>query len=448
MLKREIKSNPYFQILDWSLYTIVLILSAHFILGLSLQDKSFGVLLTFLIVGATSFIEIIRCKDNICIYRVMHIFNYIFLFLAPLQQYSHSVILWRQNGLSAIYTDTDYLTTNIVIIVAVFFMALGYGMKRNKHKSFDKRPSGLKLTNRSLFAMLILSTVCLLILFITNNVKDDTMIVKTASFNDQIVNILKYIPVSSLLIYLMCYKKGEIKHKGVYLVIMIAEVGTIFFPFWGTIPRFILLGTYMVFYAFLFSDTKHKSIYFFAMFIGFCYMFSDMKFAKSYTFSFDTINFVHVDYDAYQLLMLCVKHINAEGTFWGLNLLSSAMFFIPRSIARWKMLGTGGIVVGAFHSWFKNVSMPYIGELYAAFGWLGVTVFGYLSGALIRLIDNWKNDKSFLKNGVFFIITGMTIYIMRGALLATFSYTMGLVLTFYLINKVCLTLNKTRTKDT
>lgn len=86
--------------------------------------------------------------------------------------------------------------------------------------------------------------------------------------------------------------------------------------------------------------------------------------------------------------------------------------------------------------------MPYIGELYAAFRWTGIVVFGFLSGIGMRILSTWKNEKNFLKNGVFYITTGMTIYIMRGALLAAASYTLGLILTFYLTYKVCSYMNR------
>ena len=434
-------NSSSFYVFDFLIYTVIIVMSINFIGNLDLHNKDVGVIFTFLLIGLMSFIGIIKCEDNISVYRVMHIFNYIFLFMAPLQQYSKSTILWKQNGLNLIYENMDYWRANIAIIIAIITMEIGYQvkLKRNSQKTLS---CDLTLTNAALLTMLILSTICLLMLFATNNVKADTMIVKTASINDQIVNILKYIPVSSLLIYLMSRKNTQIKHQNLYLLLMIAEVGMIFSPFWGSMPRFILFGTYVVFCAFLFADAKYKSIYFFAMFIGFCYMFSSMKFTKTYQFSFDTVNFIHVDFDAYQMLMACMKYVNQKGVFWGLNLLSSIMFIIPRSIVKWKMEATGGIVVSEFHSWFKNVSMPYIGELYAAFRWTGIVVFGFLSGIGMRILSTWKNEKNFLKNGVFYITTGMTIYIMRGALLAAASYTLGLILTFYLTYKVCSYMNR------
>ena len=51
-------------------------------------------------------------------------------------------------------------------------------------------------------------------------------------------------------------------------------------------------------------------------------------------------------------------------------------------------------------------------------------------------IDSWNSETHLMKKGTFCIFSGMAIYISRGSLLASMAYTLGLVLSCYVISKV------------
>ena len=56
----------------------------------------------------------------------------------------------------------------------------------------------------------------------------------------------------------------------------------IYFPLWGSLARFILLGTYVVFAAFKLRKSKYKSLLFGGFFLGFCLMFSETRHMTSF----------------------------------------------------------------------------------------------------------------------------------------------------------------------
>jgi hypothetical protein len=98
---------------------------------------------------------------------------------------------------------------------------------------------------------------------------------------------------------------------------------------------------------------------------------------------------------------------------------------------------TGAIIMDAFGSWFKNVSMPLVGESYFAFGWFGIVIIALMFGWLAKKIDGWCDSENYLRRCIFCLITGMTIYIMRGALLAACAFVLGIMLGIFLICFVC-----------
>ena len=286
---------------------------------------------------------------------------------------------------------------------------------------------------------MLLSTAAFAILAVTGNITSTGELVSNEAINMQLLYILKFMPVAAFMVCILHYRKRTKKQNKICLYLIALESMIIFFPLWGNTARFFLFGAYLVVYTLFFANSKRKkSLIFSGLVILFSFLFSDLRYIDSLSdIGQLAINFNHVDFDAYQLLMACMKYTDRRGVCYGMNFLSAFAFLIPRSLWSAKLEATGAIIMDAFGSWFQNVSMPLVGESYFALGWFGVVFVALMYGWLARKIDAWCESENYLKRCIFCLIAGMTIYIMRGTLLAACAFVLGIMLGIFLICFVC-----------
>ncbi len=447
----KLSTTPSFHIIDLLVYIATSIVTLLFLFGIDYSNADTAVVISFLAIGIYSFIAILRPGRCLSIHKMYFIFNYIFFFMAGLQIYCSGEVLWLSSGMLVSYTASDYLTANIMIMLASICFDFAYTLSKsgfmpvkvlNKPKLIDT--SKITMSNNALYILVAFSTIALIILILTKNIfGENTEILGTSStINSQLPKMLRYIPVSTFILYVVYRGTKSFKKELWVLLVLGIEILICFFPL-GHLARFFLLGTYLVLVALLFSDIKYKSFIWALMFFGFCFLFSDLKSIGDITcINFTTINFVHVDFDAHQFVLNCIKHTDKAGICYGLNILSAFAFLIPRSIWTDKMESTGAIVSESFHSRQGNVSSPLVGELYFAFSWFGVVFFSLILGYIIQHIDTWFDSKNGLKRGTYCILAGMIIYILRGSLLSTMAYTLALILTLVCAFVVVIVFNK------
>ncbi len=421
--------------LDIVIYISTLVVTSFFLLGIDYSGTDIRVVLSFLAIGLYSFISIIRPGRCISIFKSVFIFNYIFFFMAGLQCYCSGTILWSSTDLSIYYTTADYLKANAMILLmsACFDFTYSYTKSKTKEKTVtvkdesDNRDN--MMSDAALNTLFIINIVSFTILIITNNVVSEEHITKIFSLDTQLRNILTYIPVVSFILCYIYRRKSIITHNKFFLAFVIVEISVLFSPFINDRPRFFLLGTYIVLLTLFFSGIKYKSLYWGLLFFGFCFAFTNLKEYSSLSDTlFSSIDFVYYDFDAHQLLMAIIKYTEMTGICYGMNILSALAFIIPRTFWTGKMESTGGIVVSAFGSGQTNVSSPLVGEAYFAFSWLGVALLGLLLGFVIQKVDSWYHSENGFLHGAYCIVVGMSIYILRGSLLSTMAYTLGLLL--------------------
>ena len=95
------------------------------------------------------------------------------------------------------------------------------------------------------------------------------------------------------------------------------------------------------------------------------------------------------------------------------------------------MEATGCLDVSSGGSWFKNVSCPLQAEMYFAFGTFGVIILSVFLGLLVCWLDSRCEEEFHFYKGLFAILSGVTLYVMRGSLLSTFSFTVGIMLAYW-----------------
>lgn len=430
------------QLVDALIYFMLTVLIIGFILSLDYSDSNWIVIILFFVIGIYSFIKIINSDANVDVRRNFYIFNFIFMFLAPLQQYTEHSRLWNSTGLNVIYEDLDYIRALVACALMIFMFEVGYRSKKFipiKKTMYTDKKKALYLNNNICLILTAISSISFFFLLLTNSISQGNNVFGNSSLAVQLINIIKYFPVDCALMMLLHRQNYGIREKKIYLVIIVLEVAIIYAPMWGSMARFILFGTYIVFIAFFFHDFRYKSVYCAGLILGFCFAFTSVRHSTN-PLAFLTslkIDFMHVDFDSFQIFMAAQKYVDEKGSFYLRNIISALAFLIPRTIWHGKLEGSGALIVRFYGSWQENVSCPLIAEMYMSGGWFCIIVFSIIIGRMSYWIDSMRFSNN-IKYAMFCLISGMTIYIFRGSLNVAIAFTGGLIISLYFIYLICL----------
>lgn len=436
---QEVKSeSQYASTVDAIIYLALAIFFFLNILSFDYAGADVRVIGSFILLGICFFYKIVSAKKNISLHRVYYIFAFIFLFYAPLQQYLSGTVFQLNNGWSLRYNDDDYFQANILIIVFTICFELGYKLTHFKvtvkKKVYLATPSDF-----SSILLFCISFIAVFILFITGNITGRTGYeVENVNIGNQINNILRFFPISCLIVtILQGWKSGRINK--LLLAIYLLEVFVVFFPFNGSISRFLLFGAYLAIFSLLFSKAQYKSLFFLIYVIGFFFIFSAFNYFKSNTledlsgFTLSLVDFNFVDFDAYQMLMASINYVERVDIMYGQNILTAVLCFIPRSIWTGKLDPSGQIVAEYWGTWFTNLSCPLPAECFLAFGYVGVIAGAFIIGFLFKKVDGFDYSNSYFKKGLFCMLSGLLVYILRGALLPVTSYSVALAISLAMV---------------
>lgn len=182
---------------------------------------------------------------------------------------------------------------------------------------------------------------------------------------------------------------------------------------------------------------RNRFIYvmFIGIFIAFPFLNNFRVFGGDFriNLSLDYLDSMHMD--ASQIFMASM-HVNR--ITWGRQLLGALLFFVPRSIWPSKPVGSGHYFVISQHGTFTNVSFPFFAEGYINFGFVGIILFIIVLAYITGKFDGkfWLNHRflEFKPTDVFYLILlGAMIYIMRGDLMSSLAYTIGICLSYYIV---------------
>jgi hypothetical protein len=152
-----------------------------------------------------------------------------------------------------------------------------------------------------------------------------------------------------------------------------------------------------------------------------------------------SFSFLGGDFDAYSSLCNTINYVSSNGITWGRQLATVLLFFVPRSIWEGKSVGSGALVNKLEHSDFTNFSSPFIAEGYINFGVLGAVFFIAVLAWGITRYDNWywQTGKRNFNYLVYPAAIGMLFFMLRGDLLSSFAYSVGLYFSAWLCYKIC-----------
>lgn len=146
--------------------------------------------------------------------------------------------------------------------------------------------------------------------------------------------------------------------------------------------------------------------------------------------------FFELHFDAYANLNAAIEYVKLNGISYGIQLIGSILFFIPRSIWNMKPLSSG-IVTGnylmqnySFH--FNNLSCPITAEGYYNFGIVGVIFLAFLLSKLSKKVKQMSKYNSYYRLLACYIIVHL-FFLMRGDLMNGIAYLIGPMCALYFL---------------
>lgn len=141
--------------------------------------------------------------------------------------------------------------------------------------------------------------------------------------------------------------------------------------------------------------------------------------------------FSTLNYDASQIFM---ADLQMDIVTNGKQLVGVALFFVPRTIWPSKPVGSGTYLAKPQGVW-DNIAMPYWGEGYINFGYCGVVIFAILLAIIMAYMDNryrhvQNREKHGLFTGNYLIVLALTMFVLRGDLLSSWSKLVAICLLF------------------
>lgn len=410
---------------------------------------------TFLIIGAISVFFIIKeQRERIYSLNLIHWFFILtFFFLAPFIQYTSGKFpLWLSGE-----EVFSICCANLFIITWVVFYQFGYSIKKFRISELLFSLKRFEIGERGVYLSIYLSFIIFIGFLFVFGVKNLLIhgayreVLNSIRFNPLLIivdNFLRFIPLLSLVGLLLL--KDRWTNKREWWIFLIALILINLFVnnplassrYWaGT----VILG----FIAMLFRRINSGKGWIVAiLLIGILFIFPlghELRYRTVETISLSDFRFSGLktvytspQFDAYEMGVHTLQYVGRNGVTWGRQLSGAFLFWIPRALWRGKPVGSGWVMARYFSYPQTNLSCPLPFEGYINFSIIGLIVFAYLIGVLFSSLDEYYWEKSTatssdIISAYYPFLLGFSLFVMRGDLMSSFSYTVmfiaaGLVL--------------------
>ncbi len=423
-------------ILNGYLFFVVLIIFSIYVHTIYGNFADFKVLITnFMILALSSYFMVNGDSYNYSLNKILMLFSFFFFGIAPALQYKQGVILWGGPSFSC---NSYYRLNIIILIILLIYQGLYSVFSRTKSKHAVNETM-MVYHNKDKYSgtiLLFLSLASLLITLHFNNYDFINLIFRAGGdINrlavDQSINLIygrfiRPIPVVALVVFkIYCFRDRKI------------EIPLLFFALISNFPtssaRYYIAAMYIPLLLVYFKQFNDKYLFMNKVLIfGLLFVFPFLNQARKVNklsdmvLSFDLGVFTSGHYDSYQMFMRVIEN---NIITMGRQLISVLLFFIPRSYWPSKAMGSGHLVSYDIRLIFDNISMNYFGEGYINFGFVGIMMFiiviAYVNAKLDKLY--WENTNNYSWISIFYLFfLGLEFFILRGDLLSSFAYTVGI----------------------
>lgn len=366
--------------------------------------------------------------------KTFYLFFFFFFGLAPAIQFK-----FESNFFNAPLLQTnDYIFGGaLVLILLIGYMvlyALFYKYANAKIKQLNRGIFQVK--SIAIYYLLSASAVVLFLILIKSNFNlmffrpdDGELKLKTLGglAGYSLLLVLRPVPIIVIWHY---WLTSKIKTKHIFLLGVMALITA--FP--SSLSRGLIAAYYLPFLILATPLGKAKFGYSLSYFFGIFLIFPLLNVFRS----FNNRIFLGIDafktghFDAFQNFVLL---LNENYISFGKQLLGSLLFFIPESVWPQKPLPTGAWLAQQLNFNYSNIAMPYFGEGFANFGFVGMLLFLILIAFANAFADvgfhkkNWSTGFKI----VYLFFLGFEFFLLRGDLTSAVNKTSGFVLAVLLV---------------
>lgn len=394
--------------------------------------------LLFLYVGLTSLYGIFFSIDQLpySLNKTYNIFTLFFFSVAAALQYHNKISFLQAPPLN----ENDYLKAIITVAIAHTLYLVSYHLlTKNTFFSIQLKKNHWNLKSVTLYRVLLVLSVLSFFVFLILVKFDLDVVFKRPANHWQKNNtrfgligyslllVVRTIPPICLISYKLIAKNTKITN---YLFLFVVTILAAF-PF--SLGRGTLVFYYLPIIILFIPWFKHKFIYSLSFIFGVLFMFPILNYFRPHgTIDLGMKQFYTPHFDAFHNL----SHLLKENVItYGEQLLGGFLFFIPNHMWENKPVGTGQLIAEKLNFSYTNISMPFLGEGYANFGYLGVFFV-----VLFLAVLNSFFDKSYLKfksnygfRVVFLFLLGFEFYLLRGDLYSSIKFTVSYLLALFIV---------------
>jgi hypothetical protein len=436
--------------------SVIGIILIYFLTGV---PDNFLIFLTGFLILVMSYLGMMSNKDQTySLTTMIYIFGFFFFGVVPLNDLSNDNIYW---GAEKSVNELSQIITNLLIIIGGLAFWIGSKVKVHFFKFLPKVFSP-KIILKKFWILIFFIMVAFIILYTLDfdiyrillrgfksdfyDPGTDTSISLSQIERLFLSNFIRPLLFIILFIYVYIYrlqkfspskleKKPRFTLSTVFLLLLF--VFSVFLTFPTSLFRYQVAIFYIPFFL-TFTSFWNKPYRMQASMLGllltlfpFLDKFRELDF-ENFTWSIDLSTMNHGHFDAYQNFSRVVE-INL--VTYGSQLIGSLLFFVPRSFWELKPIGSGAILADVENYNFSSISMPLIGEGFINFGVIGVVIFMFIYGLILGNLDRvaWqiknKGTPSLFIYYYYFLL-GAVFFIMRGDLISSLAYTVGLTSSF------------------
>ena len=242
------------------------------------------------------------------------------------------------------------------------------------------------------------------------------------------------------LVALVLFKIGNIKDKRLEIILVVIVLLT---NFPTSRARFYIAAIYIPLIIIYIKQFNTKYLLLNkALLLGILVVFPFLDQARrvnqlsSFKVGLDFQMFLDGHFDSYQMFM---RVIEENYITMGSQLLTSLLFFVPRSVWTNKSIGSGALMSEVLGLSFDNISMNYFGEGFINFGYFGIVIFVFILAFINAKLDTiyWYDwNKYNIISPYYLFLLGLEFFILRGDLLSSLAFTIGLLFCVYFVIKM------------
>ena len=363
-------------------------------------------------------------------------FVYIFFGLSFLTQLYNGQLPWIQ-----ISQYSEHLSS-VIGIILIGCLTFVIGRYSNNVIHISQRKLILKRVNLLFLFSVLVSIAIFSILGIEKIIFPRALLVYAIqNDSNRILLELMFVIINTsffvcLIAYLQFFKKKLITFNNLIFFIIIMLI--IFNPI--KTERLIFLMIISILFLYYFNNNKNMWLAALTLGLAFIFPFADILRGDTVlesgtlmeSYSGYIANLLTGDYDAPVSVFLAIEYVNDKSFLYGENILLAIFGLVPRAIWVSKPYVSGLVLTEHANLSFQNIGVNLWAEFYLAFGYLGVALFFYFLGLVIKSItlSYKKNDFSLV---IYIYLTVFFIFFLRGDMLQVFFKTIPFIFFLYLV---------------